>query len=80
MNKKPIFCRDPSGIEFQDSNSLKNVGQMIFKSFYSGYDAHSVNIYLNKKLDPKQKSIQKFSIDAKKVKKTKYDNPPMQKI
>ena len=37
---------------------------MIFKSFYSGYDAHSVNIDLNKKLDPKQNTIQAFKIDA----------------
>ena len=44
---------------------------MIFKSFYSGYDAHSVNINLNKKLDPKQKSIQTFNIDTKRLKKQK---------
>ena len=37
---------------------------MIFKSFYSGYDAHSVNINLNKKLDPKQKTNQAYNIDA----------------
>ena len=48
---------------------------MIFKSFYSGYDAHSVNINLNKKLDPKQKSIQTFNIDAQRFRKTKNENP-----
>ena len=48
---------------------------MIFKSFYSGYDAHSVNINLNKKLDPKQKSIQTFNIDAQRFRKTKIENP-----
>ena len=40
----------------------------------------SVNKDLNKKLDPKQKTIQKFNIDAQRFRKTKKENPPTQKI
>ena len=36
----------------------------------------SVNKDLNKKLDPKQKTIQKFNIDAQRFRKTKNENPP----
>ena len=39
-----------------------------------------VKIDLNKKLDPKQKTIQIFNIDAKKFRKIKKENPPTQEI
>ena len=37
--------------------------------------AHPVKIDLNKKLDPKQKIIQSFNIDAKGLRKTRNENP-----
>ena len=38
--------------------------------------AQPVKIHLNKKLDPKEKTIQAFNIDAKGFRKTKNENPP----
>ena len=37
--------------------------------------AHTVKINLNKNLDPKQKTIQTFNIDAQRFRKTKNKNP-----
>ena len=42
--------------------------------------AHPVKIDLNKKLDPKQKTIQAFNIDAKRFRKTKNENHSTQEI
>ena len=39
--------------------------------------AHPVKLDLNKKLDPKQKTIQAFNIDAQGFRKTKNENPPI---
>ena len=36
-------------------------------------------IDLNKKLDPKQNTIQAFNIDAQGFRKTRNENPPMRK-
>ena len=41
---------------------------------YSG--ANLMKIDLNKKLDPKQNTIQNFTIDAQGFRKTKNENPP----
>ena len=38
--------------------------------------SHPVKIDLNKKLDPKQKTIQDFNIDAEGFRKTRNENPP----
>ena len=38
------------------------------------YRTHPVKIYLNKKLDPQQKCIQTFNIDAQSFRKTKNEN------
>ena len=35
-----------------------------------------VKLDLNKKLNPKQKTIQAFSVDAKEFRKTRNENPP----
>ena len=35
---------------------------------------------LNKKLDPKQKTIQTFNIDAQGLRKTRNENPPTREI
>ena len=35
-----------------------------------------VKIDLNKKLDPKQKTIETFNFDAQRFRKTKSENPP----
>ena len=42
--------------------------------------AHPIKIDLNKKLDLKQKTIQKFNIDAQRFRKTKNENPPTWEI
>ena len=39
-----------------------------------------IKINLNKKLDPKQKTIQTFNIDAQGFRKTKNENPPTWEI
>ena len=39
-----------------------------------------VKVDLNKKLDPKQKTIQNFNIDAQVFRKTKNENPPTWEI
>ena len=39
-----------------------------------------VKTNLDKKLDPKKKTIQTFNIDAKGLRKTRNENPPMQEI
>ena len=39
-----------------------------------------VKIDSNEKLDPKQKTIQTFNIDAKRFRKTKNENPPTWEI
>ena len=41
---------------------------------------HLVKVDLNEKLDPKQKTIQTFNNEAKRFRKTKNENPPMQEI
>ena len=41
---------------------------------------HSAKIDLNKKLDPKKKTIQTFNIDAQRFRKTKNENPPTWEI
>ena len=41
---------------------------------YIGRASQSVKIDLNKKLDPKQKTIQTFNIDVKRFRKTKNEN------
>ena len=42
--------------------------------------SHPAKIDLNKKLNPKQKTIQIFNIDAQRFKKTKSENPKTQEI
>ena len=42
--------------------------------------AQSVKIGLNKKLDPKKKTMQTFNIDAQGFRKTRNENPPMWEI
>ena len=37
--------------------------------------SHNVKIDLNKKLDPKQKTIQAFNIDSQGFRKTRHENP-----
>ena len=37
--------------------------------------AQPIKMILNKKLDPKQKTIQTFNIDAQRFRKTKNENP-----
>ena len=41
---------------------------------------HPVKIDLKKKLDPKQKNIQAFNIDAQVFRKTRNENPPTWEI
>ena len=41
---------------------------------------HPVNIDVNKKVDPKQKTIQIFNIEAQRFRKRKDENPLMQEI
>ena len=41
---------------------------------------HPVKIDLDKKLDPKQKTIQTFNIDAQRFRKTKNENLPTREI
>ena len=45
-----------------------------------GSTAHPVKIDLDKKLLPKQKTIQTFNIDAQGFRKTRNENPPTQEI
>ena len=42
--------------------------------------AHPVKIDLNKKFDPKQKTIQTFNIDAQGFRKRRNENPPTREI
>ena len=42
---------------------------------YLQNQAETVKIDLNKKLDPKQKTIQIFNIDAQRFRKTNNENP-----
>ena len=42
--------------------------------------AHPVKIDLNKKLDPKQKNVQNFIIDAQGFRKTRNENPLTREI
>ena len=44
------------------------------------HTAQPVKIDLNKKLDPKQKTIQIFNIDDQGFRKTKNENPPTREI
>ena len=47
---------------------------------YLQNQAQTVKIDLNKKLDPKQKTLQTFNIDAQGFRKTKNENPLTQEI
>ena len=49
----------------------KITGEVLSEHFIS----QPVKIYLNKKLDPKQKTIQTFNIDAQGFRKTRNENP-----
>ena len=40
------------------------------------YRSQHVKVDLDKQLDPKQKTIQTYNIDAKGFRKTKNENPP----
>ena len=42
--------------------------------------AHTVKINLNKNLDPKQKTIQTFNINADRFRKIENENHPMSEI
>ena len=42
--------------------------------------SNPVKVDLNKQLDPKQKTIQTFNIDTKRLRKTKNENPLTREI
>ena len=47
----------------------------VLKTNYN-YVSQHVKVDLNKKLDPKEKTIQAFNIDVKGFRKTRIENPP----
>ena len=52
------------------------VGQNLFAMSV----AHPVKIDLNKKLDPKQKTIRTYNVESQRFRKPKKENPPMLEI
>ena len=49
--------------------------------YFNGFDrTQPVKLDLNEKLDPKQKTIQTFIIDAQGFRKTSNENPPMREL
>ena len=54
---------------------------LVKKAFILSYGCpHPVKIDLNEKLDPKEKTIQTFNVDAQRFRTTKIENPPTQEI
>ena len=53
----------------------KSLYSLLGSSCFAGTSSQPVKIDLNKMLDPKQKTIQTFNIDAQRFTKTKNENP-----